>query len=111
MLVQWCKDIGAKLLDLTIDPDAVLSGTLETTIAKTRPEGMPVSADWPEEIYTSSETLWSVKIDTTTFHVSELDLELVDPTIAGPIKVAIASDKARAEFELAACRTFGPAGC
>ena len=28
----------------------MLSGTLETKIVKTRPEGMPVTVDWPEEI-------------------------------------------------------------
>jgi hypothetical protein len=28
-LVGWCQHIGAKLIDATIDPDAVLSGTLE----------------------------------------------------------------------------------
>jgi len=99
-LVEWCKHNGAKLVDARIDPDAVLSGTLETTIVKTRPEGMPVSVDWPEEIYTSSETPWSVSIDGTKFHISELDLELVDPTLAGPIKFAVANDQARAELEL-----------
>ena len=99
-LVEWCKHIGEKLVDARIDPDAVLSGTLETTIVKTRPEGMPVSVDWPEEIYTSSETPWSVAIDGTRFHISELDLELVDPTLAGPVKFAVANDRARAELEL-----------
>ena len=99
-LVEWCKHVGAKLIDETIDPDAVLSGTLETRIVKARPEGMPISVDWPEEIYKSSETPWSVSIDGKTFHISELDLRLVDPTRLGPIKVAIANEEAHAEFAL-----------
>jgi hypothetical protein len=45
---------------VTIDPDTVLSGTLETTLVKARPERMPVAVDWPEEIYTSAVTPWSV---------------------------------------------------
>jgi hypothetical protein len=64
-LVCWCRCVGVKLLDVTIDPDVVLSGTLETKIVTARPEGMPVSVDWPEEIYTSAETPWPVSIDGT----------------------------------------------
>lgn len=99
-LVEWCKHIGAKLIDLSIDPDVVLSGTLETLIVMKRPEGMPVSVDWPEEIYKGNETPWSVSFDGMKFHISELDLRLVDATIDGPIKVALVNEQARAELEL-----------
>ena len=99
-LLEWCKHIGAKVVDATIDPDAVLAGTLETRIVKVRPDGMPVTVDWPDEIYTSSETPWSVSIDGTKFHISEIDLELVDASLAGPIKFAMAAEQARAELEL-----------
>lgn len=99
-LVEWCKHTGAKLLDTSIDPDAVLSGTLETAVLKDRPDGMPVSVDWPDEIYKSSETRWSMVIGDKTFHISELSLDVVDPTLAGPIKFQITGEDARAEFEL-----------
>jgi superfamily II DNA or RNA helicase len=99
-LVDWCKHVGTKLVDATIDPDAVLSGTLETTIVKERPAGMPVAVDWPEEIYKSSETPWSVAIDGTKVHISEVDLEVVAPTLAGPIKIGIATEDANAQLEL-----------
>lgn len=99
-LVEWCKLVGDKLLDVEIDPDAVLSGTLETTIVKTRPEGMPVSIDWPDDIYLGNETPWSVSIDGVKFHISEIDLELVDPTLVGPIKFALVNDEASAELKL-----------
>ncbi len=99
-LVEWCKHIGTKLVDPTIDPDAVLRGTLETEIVNIRPEGMPVSIDWPEDIYKSIETPWSLSIDGTKFHISEVDLELIDPTVGGPIKFRMTSGDARAELEL-----------
>lgn len=99
-LVGWCKHVGTKLLDTTIDPEAVLSGTLETKIVQVRPEGMPVTVDWPEEIYTSAETPWSVSIEGTVVHISELELELVDPTLLGPIRFAVVSETVQAEFEL-----------
>ena len=46
--VAWCKHVGEKLVDTNIDPDMVLRGTLETTILRARPDGMPISIDWPE---------------------------------------------------------------
>ena len=99
-LVAWCKHVGEKLLDTNIDPDEVLKGTLETAILSTRPDGMPISVDWPEEIYASMETPWSVSTGGLLKHISELALEIVDPTLAGPIRVAIVAEDARAEFEL-----------
>ena len=54
-LAAWCKHVGVKLVNTDIDPDEVLRGTLETTILIARPDGMPISVDWPEEIYTSPE--------------------------------------------------------
>lgn len=99
-LVAWCRQVGTKLLDTTIDPDAVLRGTLETTIVSTRPGGMPISVDWPEEIYTSSEAPWSVSFGDRTKHISELEIEIADPTLAGPIRFALVAEDVRAEFEL-----------
>ena len=61
---------------------------------------MPISVDWPEEIYESIETPWSVSIGDRLKHISELNLEIVDPTVAGPIRFAIVAEDARAEFEL-----------
>lgn len=99
-LVAWCKHVGAKLLDTRIDPDAVLSGTLETTVVQARPDGMPVSVDWPDEIYMSAETPWSASIEDETWHISDISLELVDPTQGGPIKFALVKDDAYAVLEL-----------
>jgi hypothetical protein len=99
-LVAWCRHVGAKLIDPAIDPDAVLSGTLETVVVDARPDGVPVGVDWPEVIYTSSETAWSVRIGDEVMHVGELDLALVGPTRLGAIRFAIAGEHARATFEL-----------
>jgi superfamily II DNA or RNA helicase len=99
-LVMWCKQVGEKLLDANIDPDTVLRGTLETTVLRARPDGMPISVDWPEEIYKGFEMPWSVSIGDRTRHISELGLEIVDPTLVAPIRFAIVAEDARAEFEL-----------
>jgi hypothetical protein len=49
-LTKWCTGIGRKILDDTIDPDAVLNGTLESELIAERPPRMPIGIDWPEDI-------------------------------------------------------------
>ena len=41
-----------------------------------------------------------MSIGGTKVHISELDFDLVDPTLVGPIKLAVANDQTRAELEL-----------
>jgi superfamily II DNA or RNA helicase len=99
-LVAWCRQTGEKLLDGTIDPDAVLSGTLLSNVVERRPEGMPIGVDWPWEIYSDYESRWSVSIAGSKKDLSEVNLEVVDATLAEPIRFAIVAKDARAEFEL-----------
>jgi hypothetical protein len=48
--IEWCDEIGRKVLDPTIDPDEVLKGTLNAKTVTARPAVIPICADWPEEI-------------------------------------------------------------
>ena len=99
-LVAWCRRIGRKLLDPAIDPDVALRGTLETTIVDERPAGVPVGVDWPEEVYGGSEAPWFVAIGEQRTHISEVELEVVEPGPEGAIQIAIVSAERRTEFEL-----------
>jgi hypothetical protein len=99
-LAAWCKAIGAKLLDESIDPDEVLKGTLEAKTITQRPALMPITVDWPEEMYTTAEMLWSVVIGERDYPLSELDLELVLPRVDGPLKFKVVADEPEAELEL-----------
>lgn len=99
-LSVWCKQIGAKLLDETIDPDHVLKGTLDSSTLATRPNKMPIAVDWPEEVYTTPEATWSVLMGDEEYPLSELSLELISPGTGGPLRFAIASEEAHAEVDL-----------
>ncbi len=99
-LSDWCKKIGTKLLDERIDPDEVLKGTLDAKTVRERPTRMPISVDWPEEIYTALETLWSIVIGEQEYTLDEISLEIVSPSLDGALRFAIASDNERAELEL-----------
>ena len=61
-LAAWCKRVGEKLLNEDVDPDDVLSGTLHARTVTERPAGMPIGADWPEEMYRAPESMWTITI-------------------------------------------------
>jgi len=99
-LVEWCKLIGTKLLDTSIDPDGVLKGTLEAKTILERPRIMPIAVDWPEEMYTTPETIWFASIDGVEIPLNELEIELVNPSVDRALRIAIASEKERADMQL-----------
>jgi hypothetical protein len=105
--VAWCERIGTKLLDNSIDPNHVLQGTLVPTIVLQRPDKMPLSIDWPESVYAENESNWFVNVEDREYSISELSINLIAPTLAGPLRFEIAADDRRLEFEL---ELFGEEG-
>jgi superfamily II DNA or RNA helicase len=99
-LVAWCKKVGAKLLDESINPDDVLKGTLVAEPVVERPAKMPISVDWPEEMYTTPEAQWTIVLGEQEYSLGEVSLEMVEPNLDGPLRFAIASENERAELEL-----------
>jgi hypothetical protein len=65
-----------------------------------RPTKMPIGIDWPEDIYATPETFWSIFIGEHEHSLSELNLEIVSPTVDGALRFAIVSETERAELEL-----------
>ncbi|MGA7624025.1 MAG: hypothetical protein WCA91_10620 [Candidatus Acidiferrales bacterium] len=99
-LAAWCRAIGAKLLDENIDPDEVLKGTLEGKAVTERPALMPITVDWPGKVYTTAEMLWSIVIGEEEYPLSELDLEIVSPSVDGPLRFKNVADDHGVELEL-----------
>jgi len=99
-LAEWCKGMGVKLLDETIDPDQVLAGTLEAQTLGARPAKMPIGVDWPEEIYTTLEGPWSIMIGDEEFPLSEMSIDLLSPSRDGALGLTVSSEDKRGKFEL-----------
>jgi superfamily II DNA or RNA helicase len=96
----WCKRVGAKLVDTSLDPTEILKGTLETQILTARPEKMPISIDWPREIYTEPERNWWFAWDDREYSLDDLTIQLISPTERGALLFEVFSDLERVEFEL-----------
>lgn len=94
-LAEWCRSTGAKLLNEDIDPAHILAGTLVEDRISRRPDGYPIVVDWPEVVYRSPESAWSVRLGGVDRELSDVSIELVDPSNEGDIVIAVASDTDR----------------
>jgi superfamily II DNA or RNA helicase len=99
-LLVWCKKLGTKLLDTSINTDELLAGTLASTFVTERPAKIPIAIDWSEEVYTLPEDSWTFEVGSLDYPLHSLDLELVNPSLAGPLRFAIVSEAERVVFEL-----------
>jgi superfamily II DNA or RNA helicase len=99
-LISWCKKVGNKLLDETVDPEEVLKGTLISRTITTRPKKMPFFADWPDEIYKLTEARWEISIDGIKYPLNDADILLRSPVIDGPLLLEIATEPIRVGIEL-----------
>lgn len=99
-LADWCKAVGSKLLDATIDPEEVLKGTLEAKTLTERPAKMPICVDWPEEFYKTLEAGWMILLGEREYSLAEVSIELSSPSRNGPLRFSLASDGDRVELEL-----------
>jgi superfamily II DNA or RNA helicase len=99
-LAAWCRKVGDKLLDASINPDEVLKGTLDVKTVAERPAKMPVRIDWPEEIYLAPEADWSVTIGDRELSMAEVSIDLVNPAVNGALRLALTSESESAELAL-----------
>jgi superfamily II DNA or RNA helicase len=73
--VDWCKLIGAKVLDETISEAAFLKGVMKTRKPTSRPPLVPLAIDWPLAVWKKAEpTSLSWNSNDCAFHNCELNL-------------------------------------
>ena len=99
-LMQWCRDIGGKIIDNAINPDKILDETLEVKIISQRPQKMPIGIEWPEAIYLKPERIFTFITDREEFPLFQTDIILSDPSENRDLKFKICSDEINIEFNL-----------
>jgi hypothetical protein len=77
-LVHWCKSIGTKVIDESIDPDEILKGTLESITISELPAIEPTYVDWPERIYKEPETSFTFVESGAEYPLLHSDICLLD---------------------------------
>lgn len=109
VLIDWCKHIGRKVIDETIDPAEVLKGTLESVTISRLPETPAIAVDWPEIVYLEPETAFLFVVDGKySWALWECELTLVEgPETAEELRFALASDEGRVLLSLRVFETNG----
>lgn len=99
-LTNWCRRVGAKLIDETLDPETVLNGTLVPVLITSRPAKVPIAVEWPDCVYKEVEASFSFTLRGQLSPLCDTSLVLDDPTADGPLGFSLVSASARASFQL-----------
>ena len=62
-LTTWCRAVGERLLNESLDPEEVLRGTLVPELVSERPKKIPISVEWPDIFYKEPEQVFSFQIN------------------------------------------------
>jgi hypothetical protein len=100
VLREWCNDIGVKLTDETLDPEAVLKGTLVPVLIGKRPKKVPIAVEWADIVYTEPEIAFAFNINDQTIYMCNTSIVLVNQNDTGPLTFGIKSTELHAQVEL-----------
>ncbi len=90
----WAKGIGQKLIDETIDPDAVLSGTLKPVAIGSVPHKVAIAAEWPIELLIRPEhATCFLASGVTEEPLTNVDIEVCPRSDDDPITLRVFSDR------------------
>lgn len=99
--VDWCRTIGPKIADESINTDMVLRNVLRPKRQHNFPSGrVPLSIDWPESLMISDEDKVEIGFGEMLVPLSECDLEISSHAEGGPALFRIRTENAMAEFSM-----------
>lgn len=98
--MAWCRQVGDKLLDSTINLDAMFQGVVKSTPVSQRPLAVPLALDWSESIHLRAENTITFVINGKTFYLYEVGLSLLTFDDSSPIRFKVHSETEEAEFEI-----------
>ena len=104
--LEWCHGIGAKLIDETIDTDAVFRGVILPRPVTGRPALVAIAIEWPETFLARGDDLVQVDVDGQVVPFFEASLEVVGFADEGPVRFHVTADGRSATY----LATFGERG-
>lgn len=99
-LINWCNYTGDKLLDETIDPNTILSGAIYPHKVDSRPELMPITVEWNDEVYKKNEQAVSIVHNDFSYPLDSFELELLNPLETGDINIVLYNERFRSVYRL-----------
>ncbi len=99
-LINWCNYTGDKLLDESIDPNTILSGAIYPHKVEIRPELMPITVEWNDEIYKKNEQAVFIVHNDFQYPLDSFELELLNPSETGDINIVLFNERIRSVYRL-----------
>lgn len=98
--MEWCDSVGTKLLDTSINLDAMFQGVVKTKPISQRPQAVPLAIDWSDTVLGRPENTILFEINGKTFYLYEVGLALQTFDDTSPIRFKVFSESEEAEFEI-----------
>lgn len=97
--IEWCKIIGKKLINESIDPNQILRETLMPRVAEEIPKIFPTHIDWDEDVYIYPESKISIIDSGREFSLAYCSLNIINPTDKGEIFFEIETPFDKIKFQ------------
>lgn len=99
--VAWCRHVGAKVADSTIDSEEVLKGTLVPKVVESRPSAVAIGADWPIEILDDVESATVFELSAVKeLRQTDVGLDVLDAGPDAPLILRFYSDHDEVQVRL-----------
>jgi superfamily II DNA or RNA helicase len=98
--MEWCRSIGAKLLDESISVSEVLENAMVPEVISQRPALVPLAIEWPDAFFRRSEEAVFIEIGEERTPFFDCGLELTNNSLSDPIRFRVFTDGGHAEYEV-----------
>jgi superfamily II DNA or RNA helicase len=97
--VDWCEGVGTKLIDGTINIDAVMQSFIRPKAIEERPPLVVLSAEWPWEVFLSTSEESRLERGGSEWPIVDADLEITSRETDGPITFDVVTPDWRVPYE------------
>lgn len=101
--VDWCDEVGTKLIDDTINIDAVMESFIRPQVVEERPPLVALAGEWPWDVFLSTSEETRVEKGGSDWPLVDADLVIASTATDGPIVFDVVTPDWKARYEA----TFG----
>lgn len=99
--IAWCRNIGAKIVDNSINTEEVLKGTLIPRQVDARPNVAAIGVDWPSDILEVIESMTTLTWPSgLPLKLTDLGIELVEGDPSKPLVIRVFTDAREVQVRL-----------
>lgn len=99
--VEWCKQVGTKLLDNKINTDDIFKHALKRELINAIPEMQPLTIEWDQVIY---DLLWDhnieLEVDSEKFNIDDVNIDIIPNESKAFIEFKITLDSKETVYQL-----------